>query len=271
MPEGHVTHRLATEFQERFAGRVVHASSPQGRFADGAALIDGTELLGAEATGKHLFVEFDGARWLHVHLGLYGKFTFGDTPVPDPVGQIRVRIVNRSSWADLRGASRCELIDPEAKDTIEARLGDDPLHADATGERAWARVCKSRSAIARLLMDQAVVAGTGNIFRAEVLFRNGIDPWREGRSITDDEWAAMWADLVELMGYAYDHGVVDTVRDAHTPEAMGREPREDAHGGEVYVYRRAGQDCHVCGDTVRTTELANRNLFWCPTCQHTDP
>ncbi len=271
MPEGHVTHRLATEFEERFARRVVHASSPQGRFADGAAWIDGRKVLGAEATGKHLFVRLPEARWLHVHLGLYGRFTFGATPVPDPVGQIRVRLVNRSWWADLRGASRCELVDPEEKEHIETRLGDDPLRSDATGERAWAKISKSRAAIAKLLMDQSVVAGTGNIFRAEVLFRNGIDPWREGRSITDDEWAAMWADLVELMGYAYQHGVVDTVRPEHTPEAMGREPREDAHGGEVYVYRRNGQACLVCGDTVRTTELANRNLFWCPTCQQTDP
>lgn len=271
MPEGHVTHRLADEFEKRFARRVVHAQSPQGRFVDGAALIDGTRVLGAEATGKHLFVRFPHARWLHVHLGLYGRFTFGETPVPEPVGQIRLRIFNRSHWGDLRGASRCELVDPEGKDAIEARLGDDPLRPEATGQRAWAKISKSRSAIATLLLDQSVVAGTGNIFRAEVLFRNGIDPWREGRSITEDEWAAMWSDLVELMGYAYVHGRVDTVRPEHTPEATGRAPREDAHGGEVYVYRRAGMDCHVCGTSVRTTEIGNRNLFWCPTCQHTDP
>ncbi len=267
MPEGHVTHRLATEMERRFARRVVHVSSPQGRFAEGAALIDGTKVLGAEATGKHLFVRFSHARFLHVHLGLYGRFTFGDTPAPDPVGEVRVRLVNRSSWADLRGATRCEILDPAGKDDIEARLGDDPLQPGSTGERAWERISKSRAPIATLLMDQSVVAGSGNIFRAEVLFRSGIDPMREGRSITGDEWAALWADFVGLMGYAYEHGRVDTVRDAHLPEVMGRAPREDAHGGEVYVYRRAGLPCHVCGDPVRQRELGNRNLFWCPTCQ----
>lgn len=268
MPEGHVTHRLAREFEERFARRIVHATSPQGRFLDGAAIIDGTKVLGAEATGKHLFVRFPHANWLHVHLGLYGRFTFGEPPVPEEIGQIRLRLISRTSWADLRGASRCELVDPGAKEEIEARLGDDPLRDDATGERAWQRIHTSRAPIATLLMDQSVVAGTGNIFRAEVLYRSGIDPMREGRSITVDEWDAMWGDLVELMAYAYDHGRIDTVRAAHTPEAMGRPPREDAHGGEVYVYRRAGQACHVCGDTIRQTELGNRNLFWCPTCQH---
>ncbi|MBS1849114.1 MAG: Fpg/Nei family DNA glycosylase [Actinobacteria bacterium] len=267
MPEGHVTHRLADEFENRFARRIVHASSPQGRFLDGAALLEGTKVLGAEATGKHLFVRFPHARWLHVHLGLYGRFTIGDGPVPEPIGQIRLRLVNRTSWADLRGATRCEILDPAGKDDLEARLGDDPLRAGATGDRARAKIAKSRAPIAALLMDQSVVAGSGNIFRAEVLFRNRIDPMREGRSITDEEWSAMWADLVELMGYAHRHGRVDTVRSAHTPEAMGRPPREDAHGGEVYVYRRAGAACHVCGDTIRTTELGNRNLFWCPTCQ----
>ncbi|HET8929211.1 MAG TPA: DNA-formamidopyrimidine glycosylase family protein [Acidimicrobiales bacterium] len=267
MPEGHVTHRLATEIEQRFARRVVHASSPQGRFVEGAALIDGHKVLGAESVGKHLFVRFPHALFLHVHLGLYGRFTFGDAPVPEPVGEIRLRLVSRTSWADLRGATRCEILDPAGKDDIEARLGDDPLRAESNGERAWKRISASRASIATLLMDQSVVAGSGNIFRAEVLFRSGIDPMREGRSITEDEWAALWGDLVSLMGYAYRHGRVDTVRAAHLPEAMGRAPREDAHGGEVYVYRRAGQACHVCGDTIRRRELGNRNLFWCPTCQ----
>jgi DNA-formamidopyrimidine glycosylase len=267
MPEGHVTHRLAAEIEQRFARRVVHASSPQGRFVEGAALIDGHKVLGAESVGKHLFVRFPHAHILHVHLGLYGRFTVGDAPVPEPVGEIRLRLVSRTSWADLRGATRCEIVDPAGKDDIEARLGDDPLRAESTGERARARIAASRAPIATLLMDQSVVAGSGNIFRAEVLFRNGIDPMREARSITEDEWSALWSDFVELMQYAFRHGRVDTVRDDHLPEAMGRPPREDAHGGEVYVYRRAGQACHVCGDTVRTRELGNRNLFWCPTCQ----
>lgn len=271
MPEGHVTHRLAAEIERRFARRVVHATSPQGRFRQGAAMVDGHKLVGADAMGKHLFVRFPHARWIHVHLGIYGRFTFGDCPAPDEVGQIRLRLVNRTSWADLRGASRCELVDLDGKDSIESRLGDDPLRPGATGQRAWARIHRSRAPIATLLMDQSVVAGTGNIFRAEVLFRNRIDPMRQGRSITDDEWAAMWSDLVGLMAYAYDHGRIDTVADGHTPEAMGRPPREDRHGGEVYVYRRAGQPCHVCGDTIRRVELGNRNLFWCPTCQSGRP
>ena len=80
---------------------------------------------------------------------------------------------------------------------------------------------------------------------------------------------SVWADLVELMHYAVDRGQIDTVFDDHTPDAMGRPPRGDRHGGEVYVYRRAGLPCWVCGSEVLTQNLAGRNLYWCPQCQPT--
>ncbi|PZG68447.1 DNA glycosylase, partial [Streptomyces sp. NTH33] len=124
-----------------------------------------------------------------------------------------------------------------------------------------------RTTIAALLMDQKVVAGVGNVYRAEVLFRHGIDPYRPGRDITPAEWDALWTDLVELMREGVRNNRIDTVRPEHTPEAMGRPPRVDDHGGEVYVYRRATLPCHICGTGIRTADLAARNLFWCPTCQ----
>ena len=83
------------------------------------------------------------------------------------------------------------------------------------------------------------------------------------------QWHAMWKDLVELMREGVRTGRSDTVRPEHTPEAMGRDPRRDDHGGEVYVYRRHEQPCHVCGAKVRTEVLAARNSFWCPRCQPT--
>lgn len=267
MPEGHTIHRLAAEITERFGRRVVAATSPQGRFAEGAARLDGCRVLGAEAHGKHLFVRFSGLQFLHVHLGLYGTFKFDRTPAPPPVGEVRLRMTNRSSWGDLRGASTCAIVDPDEKAAIEQRLGDDPLRAGATGERAWARISRSRAPIAALLIDQSVLPGVGNVYRSELLFRGGIDPLREGRSLDRAEWDAIWADIVELMRKGFDTGRIDTVRPEHEPEAMGRPPRVDDHGGEVYVYRRHGQPCHVCGTAVQTVELGGRNLFWCPRCQ----
>ncbi|OEV12089.1 Fpg/Nei family DNA glycosylase [Streptomyces nanshensis] len=272
MPEGHTIHRLAQDVRARFGGRKVRAASPQGKFAEGAARIDGEVLTDADAHGKHLFLGFGGAGWVHVHLGLYGKFTFGTGPAPAPVGQIRLRLTGDGEdgagvYADLRGPTRCELITEDEKFAVEERLGPDPLREDADPERAWARVSRSRTTVAALLMDQKIVAGVGNVYRAEVLFRHGIDPYRPGRGLSRTEWDAIWADLVELMHEGVRNNRIDTVRPQHTPEAMGRAPRVDDHGGEVYVYRRAGLACHVCGEPVRTAGLAARNLFWCPACQ----
>jgi endonuclease-8 len=267
VPEGHTIHRLAAEIDRRFGRRPVAVSSPQGRFADGAALLDGRKVVSAEAHGKHLFVRFTGMQYLHVHLGLYGKFDLGRTPAPDPVGQVRLRMVNKTSWGHLRGATTCEVLDPDGKAAVMARLGDDPLDPGADGEIAWRKISRSTTPIGARLMDQAVTPGVGNVYRAEVLFRAGIDPLRESRSLTREEWDAIWADLVGLLREGVRTGRIDTVRPEHEPEAMGRPPRVDDHGGEVYVYRRQGQPCHVCGSEIRTRELAGRNLFWCPTCQ----
>ncbi|UGQ09762.1 Fpg/Nei family DNA glycosylase [Yinghuangia sp. ASG 101] len=272
MPEGHTIHRLAEEHTRRFAGRPVALSSPQGRFSAAAELLDGSELTAAGAHGKHLFLEFPGERWIHVHLGIAGIFRFADFAPgerePGPVvGVVRLRMVGESGWADLRGPHTCELITRAQKDRVHARLGPDPLRPDADPDDAWRTISRSGKSIAELLMDQKVLAGVGNVYRAEVLFRAGLDPHREGRRVARETWDAIWADLVALMAEGVRLNRIDTVRLEHTPEAMGRPPRQDDHGGEVYVYRRTGMPCHICETPVRIAELAGRNLFWCPTCQ----
>ncbi|MDR6973892.1 endonuclease-8 [Streptomyces sp. 3330] len=266
MPEGHTIHRLAQDYA-RFAGGPVRVTSPQGKFTDAADLLTGTCLTRTEAHGKHLFLGFTGDRWIHIHLGLFGKVGFGPAPAPPATDTVRLRLADATSYVDLRGPTTCALITGEEKRAIHARLGADPLRADADPRAAYARVSRSRTTIAALLMDQKIIAGVGNVYRAEVLFRHGIDPYRAGRDITPAEWDAIWADLVALMREGVRNNRIDTVRPQHTPEAMGRPPRVDDHGGEVYVYRRTHQPCHLCGDAVRTADLAARNLFWCPTCQ----
>lgn len=267
MPEGHTIHRLARDYAARFAGGAVTVTSPQGRFADAAALLDGAELHTADAHGKHLFLGFRGGAWVHIHLGLFGKAGFGNAPAPAPTDTVRLRLANPGSYVDLRGPTTCALITEADKAAVHARLGPDPLRADADPQAAYRRVRRSRTSVAALLMDQKVIAGVGNVYRAEVLFRHCIDPYRPGKDVTRAEWDAIWADLVALMHGGVHANRIDTVRPEHTPEAMGRPPRVDDHGGEVYVYRRATQSCHICGSEIRTAALAARNLFWCPGCQ----
>ncbi|WP_069172798.1 Fpg/Nei family DNA glycosylase [Streptomyces griseus] len=274
MPEGHTIHRLAADHQERFAGGPVRVSSPQGKFAAGAELLDGRPLTAVDAHGKHLFLGFGGngavgggPSWVHIHLGLFGKLGFGAAPAPPPTDTVRLRLVNDAHYADLRGPTTCALITGPEKQAVHDRLGPDPLRTDEDGERAWRRISRSRVTVAALLMDQRTVAGVGNVYRAEALFRHGIDPYRPGKDLTRGEWDALWADLRELMREGVRNNRIDTVRPEHLPEAMGRPPRVDDHGGEVYVYRRARQACHICGTAIRTADLAARNLFWCPACQ----
>ncbi|MEU6549990.1 DNA-formamidopyrimidine glycosylase family protein [Streptomyces sp. NPDC046915] len=270
MPEGHTIHRLAQDYGARFAGTTPRVTSPQGKFSDAAELLTGTELTHTEAHGKHLFLGFrdpEDTDWIHIHLGLFGKVTFGDAPAPPPTDTVRLRLADATSYVDLRGPTTCALITDTEKQAIHDRLGPDPLRTDADPRAAYRRVSRSRTTIAALLMDQKVIAGVGNVYRAEVLFRHRIDPYRAGRDITPAEWDAIWADLVELMREGVRNNRIDTVRPEHTPEAMGRPPRVDDHGGEVYVYRRATLPCHICATGIRTADLAARNLFWCPTCQ----
>jgi len=297
MPEGHTTHALAGRLNRAFAGASVAVSSPQGRFTDDAALLDGLALVEASAWGKHLFVEFEQERWLNVHLGLIGKFTVmrhlleadiaqaGMTDAHVPVqGQVRVRLLNDAWVADLRAPTVCAVVTPDRVDEIRARLGPDPLRPDADGDQsdvALRRISRSAKPIAELLMDQSVLAGVGNVFRCEVLFRHRVDPFRPGQEIRPTTWLAIWDDLVALMPLGVAFGQIltmdDQVAEALAEVAEGSAARHtDALTGarlgerferRFYLYKRTGEPCRVCGSKVRTQLLAGRNLFWCGRCQ----
>ncbi|MFZ2510890.1 MAG: Fpg/Nei family DNA glycosylase [Gordonia sp. (in: high G+C Gram-positive bacteria)] len=270
MPEGHALHRLADRQRQQFGGQRVALSSPQGRFGPEAALLDGLVFADAQAWGKHLVYRFDDGdvdrrapHLVHIHLGIYGAFTEESLPMPEPIGQIRLRMVGEHLGVDLRGPNACELYTDDDLVVLRARLGPDPLRPDADREIAWDRIHRSRRAIGSLLMDQQVIAGIGNIYRAEVLFRAGIDPLRPGTAISRTEFDQLWADLVDLMPVGMATGLIHVVRpddDHGAPAYAPNRPR-------TYVYRRAGDRCRLCGTPVAVTQMEGRNLFWCPACQ----
>ncbi|HHT59299.1 Fpg/Nei family DNA glycosylase [Corynebacterium stationis] len=268
MPEGHVIHRLAHTFNRDFRGMDLQVSSPQGRFAAEAEQLDGHRLERAEAWGKHLFLLFDApspSHIVYIHLGLIGQFLFED---PDTLrGQIRLHISNGEQAANLRGPQWCRLITEEEYEAQLAKVGWDPLIAGTDPAPLQAKVQRSKRAIGSLLLDQGLFAGVGSIYRTEVLFRQQIVPFRPGNELSDAEFSALWQDLVALMQDGVDVGRIDTVAPEHTPEAMGRDPRKDDHGGEVYVYRREGLPCYVCGTPVVSRIMEGRKVFWCATCQ----
>lgn len=303
MPEGHSIHRLARQFDDVFAGERLVVTSPQGRFANGAALLNGRVLESARAHGKQLFLRFEGSLYLHVHLGLYGAWDFGgDTTfrgassigaprrvgereladdvgdaayagAPPPVGAVRVRLESNHGWADLRGATVCSVATEPEAEAVLARLGPDPLGPDSLGllkagkdpgEEFAKRVNRRRTPIARLLMDQSVVAGIGNVYRAELLFRAKLDPAFSGSALGARRALELWADAVLAMTEGVQAGRIVTTDPSYWTSAAGVLPDpEEAH----WVYRRHGLGCRICGTPVRLAEEAGRKLYWCPLCQ----
>jgi formamidopyrimidine-DNA glycosylase len=295
MPEGHSVHRIARQFARHFTGVPVAVSSPQGRFASDAALLDGHRIIDARAVGKQMFLEFDNGLFLRVHLGLYGAWDFagaisgggeGEASLssigaprltrlrmseqeaegeltgafpPDPVGQVRVRLLTDTVVADLRGPTACVVETAEQVQAVVDRLGPDPLVDDlaAGEERFVAIVRKKPTPIALLLMDQAVISGIGNVYRAEMLFRARQNPFAPGRDVLEPVVRALWRDWVHLLRIGFDTGLMYTMDD----EASG-EPKP-----EHWVYQRTGEPCRVCGATIQMQELGGRKLYWCPVDQ----
>lgn len=328
MPEGHSVHRITRQFARNFIGHRVSASSPQGRFVEGASMIDGRTVTDAKAVGKQMYLEFDNGLWLRVHLGMYGAWDFAgdilmdatiasangrmgqtnqrgtilDGPIhdtagensmhsigaprrtrvrmaesekesaaletfpPEPIGQVRVRLLTDTVCADLRGPTACEVLDPAQVDAIIAKLGPDPLLDDsqAAEDRFTAVVRKKPTPIGLLLMDQNVVAGIGNVYRAEMLFRARLNPHTPGKLVPEDVVRGLWRDWAHLLRIGVETGQMMTMDDlegdAYT-QAMAN--RADRH----WVYKREGLPCRVCGTHITLEDFGARKLYWCPNCQ----
>ena len=171
--------------------------------------------------------------------------------------------------ADLRGPIVCALRTGDEIAAQIAQLGPDPLRADADPELAWARIHRSKRSIAALLMDQKILSGVGNVYRAEALFRARVDPFPRARDEPERAGTRIWADLVALMPLGVRRGRIDTLRADHLDEFRAAHPGR--RRGRVYAYRRTGQPCYVCGAPIHTELVAGRNLFWCGTCQRQRP
>lgn len=262
MPEGHTVHRTAGQFKKHFVGKQVKISSPQGRFTD-SSIISGSKLLSAEAWGKQLFLTFEPAV-LRIHLGIYGKWgwsTFEDQP-KEPRGQVRARFLSETQVADLRGPTACELLGLDEVSQVTSKLGPDPLRPDPKGLekiRFIERISRSKVTIGQLLMDQSVLAGVGNVYRAELLFRAKLNPHTPGSSIPSELVSQIWDDAVALMEIGVKRGIMLT-RDGFLKGQVNKENR-------YYTYKREGLPCRECGRNISIELMATRKLYWCAGCQ----
>lgn len=330
MPEGHSVHRIARQFRRNFLTDPVTASSPQGRFAEGAAILNGRSMLRVEAVGKQMFAEFEGDLWLRVHLGLYGAWDFagaittdptiasasgrmGQTNLrgtvlgeeiidragedsigsigaprltrmrmseqtknladplgasfpPEPIGAVRLRLLTETAVADLRGPTACELLSPAQVEVAIGKLGPDPLMDEsAAAEERFVRAVRRRGvAIGQLLMDQSVVAGIGNVYRAELLFRAELNPHTPGKQVPEELLRALWRDWARLLRIGVETGQMMTMDGLSRGDYVAAMANlADRH----WVYKRAGMPCRRCGTTIALEVMQARKLYWCPGCQ----
>lgn len=333
MPEGHSVHRIARQFGVNFVGSRPLVSSPQGRFAEGAAHLSGREMTDSRAVGKQMFLEFEERDWLRVHLGIYGAWDFsgevkidpsiqihGQTPghsrlgqtgeysrpdgagpvdrggedsvhsigaprrtrvrmaehdresevsgafPPEPRGQVRVRLLTDTVCADLRGPTACEVLSPSEVEAVLHRLGPDPANANTEAERHRfiERAAKKRTPIGLVLMDQSVVAGIGNVYRAELLFRAELDPHTPANALSERVLGELWDDWAHLLEIGITVGQMITIDGLDGDDYLrALQERDERH----WVYKLEGTPCKRCGANIVLEEMANRKLYWCAGCQ----
>jgi endonuclease VIII len=257
MPEGHTIHRAAKDQRPMLKGHVLQVSSPQGRFLESAAELDGQKCESVEAYGKHLLYGFANGLTLHIHLGLFGKFKTHKRPAKEPVGAVRVRLESPSHIVDINGPNTCELLTPEERQALINRIGPDVLRKDADATRAFTRISKSKTGIGQLLMDQAVIGGIGNIYRTEILWRCQVSPFASGQSIDRPTFDMLWEDAVALLEIGVKYNAIITVD--------GVAKSKSRYGERVNIFNKP--HCPRCNGEITRVEIATRRAFYCETCQ----
>lgn len=188
--------------------------------------------------------------------------------IPEPPqGAVRARVRARHGWADLRGPATCAVLEPAEHQRVIARLGPDPLRqnlADPASagpvstdhgarETFLHHLSQRRISIAAALMDQAVIAGVGNIYRAESLFLEQIDPHTPSNELDPERGVALWGRLTEQLRHGLVEGHIRTVRRSGSRRH--------------WVYKHQGTACLCCGAVIEAEQLQGRRLYWCPGCQ----
>jgi endonuclease VIII len=246
MPEGDALHRAAARLQALVGERVsVVARNPRARSTGIAERLDGRILEGVEARGKNLLLRFEGGHVLRSHLRMSGSWRV--VPLTDDVpGAPWLVLRGARQQAVLRGGSVLELTDRATR-----RLGPDILEDPPALEAMLAnlRATDQRRELGEAVLDQRLVSGIGNLWRAEGLWRARLSPWLRLGSTTDEELLSVLGGAARLM-----RGSLE-----------GRRP-------ERMVYRRAGRPCSRCNTTILSLGQGdhNRIAYWCPGCQRED-
>lgn len=257
MPEGHTIHRAAKDHRKALAGQKLTIQSPQGRFAEGALHLSGQLCTTVEACGKHLIYRFDTGDALHIHLGLFGKISRHNLPLKEPKGVVRVRLISDNYAIDINGPSICEVLGVEQVMKLMDRIGPDVLRSDANPDRAFKRIEKSNASIGSLIMNQSIMAGIGNIYRTEVLWRQAVHPETPGKAIDRQTFDKIWSDAKALLTLGVKRNAIITKDIARASRGKNQE--------RFNIF--AKENCPVCGGKIVRLQINGRRAFVCEICQ----
>lgn len=256
-----VGRRFAPGAQALWARTIGHPSPMA--FAERLA---GQRVGGVRRRAKYILIELEGTDLLVVHLRMTGNLHFADTGSPEHA-HLRARLPLEDGqelrFADMRKFGRIYLgTAEELAGVIPLRtLGPEPLESDFSPERLGSALANKRGQIKPVLLDQTVVAGLGNIYVDEALFRAGIDPRRAAGSLTPVEVAALHAGIQAALRQAIGNGGT-SFRDY-----LSTWGRKGTNQDDLLVFRRHGEPCPRCGGRLERIVVGGRGTHLCPTCQ----
>ncbi|NLE44992.1 MAG: bifunctional DNA-formamidopyrimidine glycosylase/DNA-(apurinic or apyrimidinic site) lyase [Chloroflexi bacterium] len=229
-----------------------------------ASQVTGQTVVGVERRGKWIVLRFGGGGALLIHLRMSGQLILDSYVCPDDP-HTRVRLLlddgRRLYFSDTRKFGRLWLVnDPER---VLADLGPEPLAAEFTVGRFAAMLATRRRRLKPLLLDQRFVAGLGNIYVDEALWRARIHPVRRADSLSEAEIERLYRSIRELLDAAVRRGGT-TLRDARYRSSDGR---AGEFAVELAVYGRDGEGCPRCGHPISRIVVGQRGTHLCPVCQ----
>jgi formamidopyrimidine-DNA glycosylase len=216
---------------------------------------------------KHLVILLDDGKRVIIQPRMTGSLTVERGSGGDPYAVIEADLSTggRMRYRDVRRLGAVHVLGPDAWTRYTARIGPEPLERGFTPARLAAALAGGGLAVKKALMDQRRLAGVGNIYANEALWRAGIDPSRRARSIRPGETRRLHRALVDILRSAIRHHGT-TVRDYRTGTGEAGEFQE-----RLDVYGRAGEACRRCGGRHRialTHAIDQRATYFCPGCQH---
>src|SRR5438105_4721007 len=235
-----------------------------------AGELEGERIEAVERRGKYLVFRFESGRSLLIHLRMTGSLRHAraGSLADDPHRRAVVRLDDGSdvAYRDVRRFGTWLLLEPgELEPYLDRRLGAEPFSRAFTSRRFGERLTGRKAPIKAVLLDQRTLAGMGNIYADEALWRARIHPLRPAADLAPDEIRRLHGGVRR----ALEAGIARqgaTLRDYSTPDG-GRGRMQDG----VQVYGRGGEPCDRCGTPIAKTRVAGRGTWYCPSCQPERP